>query len=81
MAVPEALEAVHEGTMCDSVRVKLRLQWKLQEVRDARNAEHLQREATGSKFKGLAIRNAASKAIRTGLSNLLEAHITLAVYP
>jgi hypothetical protein len=50
VAGPETiLQIVSDGVMHKAVRVKLRMQWRPQEVRDARNMECLLRKAIGSK--------------------------------
>jgi hypothetical protein len=45
----ESLHAASEGqAIHEAVKVKPKLQWRLQDVRDARDVEHMPRKATGN---------------------------------
>jgi hypothetical protein len=60
--------------MLEAVRVKPKLQWKSQDIRDARNVEWLLRKAVGNKWsqpeRGTWATN--GKAIGTGLPKPLD---------
>jgi hypothetical protein len=48
VAEPGSLKAAPERAMCQTVRVKLKSQWRPQEVRDVRDVEYVSKKAAGS---------------------------------
>lgn len=65
MAGLKSLQASPERVMCESLRVKLKLQWRIQKVRDSRNMEYLP-EAAGKEWSAKRITKSGTEMSTKG---------------